>query len=89
MTEPKRPCEGCKDKRPIFTDGADFWKWDPSTELYRMVDFSGGFYSNLTHPGATEQRLVGMRLMLATEIDIIWRTVHMIVGGLTQADVNF
>jgi hypothetical protein len=82
-----RPCKNCQ--RPIFTDGEDFWKWDPESELYRIVDFKGDFYPLESHPAISEQRLlVSLKngMQLATEADILWRTVNMILTGLTQIE---
>jgi hypothetical protein len=81
MTHP--PCKNCQ--RPIFTDGEDFWKWDEESGLFRTVDYTNEFYPIDTHPGITEQQLVvyvGKDLRLATEADIIWRTVNMVLEGL-------
>lgn len=89
MTEPKStPCKGCQDKRPIYTDGEDFWKWDPESNLFRVVDHFGEFYALDIFPGVTEPQLVYAfkeSLYLATEADIIWRTTRMILTGLMQA----
>lgn len=84
-----KPCNGCGGNgRPIYTDGDDFWKWDPQTEQYRVVDFYGQFYPLNTHPGTTEQKLVEFldgKAWLATENDIIWRSVRLIYGAVTIA----
>lgn len=85
------PCAGCGGRKPIYTDGEDFFKWDPERQLYRAVDFKGGFYPIDTHPGATEQQLIrhfastdGMssKLRVATEHDILWRTFALVVDVL-------
>lgn len=86
-----QPCKNCQDRRHVFTDGEDFWRYDHDSELFRMVDYDGVFYPIHTHPGATEQQLaiaMGPLLKLATEADIIWRTVRLILLGLTQGDWN-
>lgn len=86
-----KPCSGCGGNgKPIFTDGDDFWKWDPETEQYRVVDYYGSFYPLHTHPGATEQGLVevfGSKLYLGTEQDIIWRTIRLMWGALLMANM--
>lgn len=95
MTErllPSGPCKNCQGKRAVFTDGEDFWRWDEEIKLFRIVDYSGNFYPVETHPGTTEQELVayvGTGLRLATEGDIIWRTVNMIFQRLTGTHNNF
>lgn len=88
MTTPlsdKAPCKNCS--KPIFTDGEDYWRWDQGSELFRLVDYNGGFYPLETHPGATEPQLVAniKGLRLAKETDIVWRTVNMILQGLQLA----
>jgi hypothetical protein len=78
-------CRDCK--KPIYTDGEDFWKWDPESKLFRLVDYTGQFYPSETHPGSTEQTLVVRvpDIRLAKETDIVWRTVNMILQGLQLA----
>lgn len=93
MTRPEggrvvKPCAGCGGRKPIYTDGEDFFKWDGHTQLYRTVDYNGQFYSILTHPGFTEAQLIkhfgavdGMssQLRVATEFDIIWRSLALLM----------
>lgn len=84
-----KPCSGCGgNSKPIYTDREDFWKWDPETEQYRMVDFFGKFYPLDTHDGCTEQQIVKFlegRMWLATENDIIWRSVGLVFGAVLMA----
>lgn len=89
MSETK-PCKGCKGAKPIYSDGEDFWRFDPELDLYRMVNFHGGFYPTTTHPATTEQQLVvhfGDALSVATELDIMWRTLNLVVDALTAAQL--
>lgn len=88
----RKPCAGCGGRRPIYTDGEFFFKWDEKSQLYRAVSFKGDFYPLDTHPGCTEQQLIkhygavdGMssKLKVATEHDILWRTFALIVDVLT------
>lgn len=97
MTRPDdkrpKPCAGCGGRKPIYTDGEDFFKWDPEHQLYRAVNYKGDFYPIDTHPGATEQQLVaafGLHgsgkgpavLRVATEYDILWRTFSLVIDVL-------
>jgi hypothetical protein len=95
MTRPEggrlvKPCKGCGDGKPIYTDGEDFFKWDPERQLYRAVSFKGDFYPIDTHPGCTEVQLVRLyrtnpemgELKVATEHDILWRTFALVVDVL-------
>ncbi len=94
MTRPEggrvvKPCAGCGGRKPIYTDGEDFFKWDPNTQLYRVVDFNGEFYPINTHPGCTEVQLVRhfreqeVTLQAATEHDIMWRTLRVLLATAT------
>lgn len=93
MTRPDdkrpKPCAGCGGRKPIYTDGEDFFKWDAERNLYRAVTYKGDFYPIDTHPGATEVQLVryhrehGKELRVATEHDILWRTFALVVDVLT------
>lgn len=84
--------DGCKNCRTvIFTDEEDFWKWDEGTERFRMVDYTGEFYPLDSHPGTTQALLVqhiGEKLRLVSEADIIWRTVRLILEGLSNSSLN-
>jgi hypothetical protein len=86
------PCAGCGGRKPIYTDGEDFYKWDEYGRVYRIVDFRGEFYPLTTHPAFCEQQLMlefgsvdGMssKLKLATEHDIMWRTLRLIVDSMS------
>lgn len=93
MTRPDdkrpKPCAGCGGRRPVYTDGEEFFKWDPERQLYRIVNYKGDFYPIDTHPGTTEVQLVkfyrerGKELSVATEHDILWRTFALIIDCLT------
>jgi hypothetical protein len=80
-----KPCAGCGGRKPIYTDGEDFFKWDPERQLYRSVSHKGDFHPIVTHPGATEVQLVrhfreqGVTLQVATEHDIMWRTLSLLL----------
>jgi hypothetical protein len=96
MTRPEggrvvKPCRGCGGGKPIYTDGEDFFKWDPERQLYRSVNHKGDFHPIDTHPGCTEVQLMktfgsvdGMSntLRVATEHDILWRTFALVIDCL-------
>lgn len=107
MTQPERPgvpkrkpCAGCGGGHPIYTDGEDFFRWDPESQLYRTVDYNGFFYPIDTHPGCTEVQLVRFyrenssdgkgdsALKVATEYDIMWRTLRLLVTRLVGNNLN-
>jgi hypothetical protein len=70
----------------FLSDGEDYWRLEPETGLYRILDLEGEPYHWATHPAADYDSLVAQlpTLRVVEEIEVVWRTIKFVMSRLDK-----
>lgn len=68
----------------FVSDDEDFWRLDPETNLYHMIDLEGNLYHWATHPPASYEVLVENLPLVreAAEVEVLWRALRFTMARL-------